>query len=94
MVVALAMVAEFGAMSLTPSPAHAQADDPEDICMASPGSFIPDQGVALGDSELYNVGPCFGVANATIAATGSCLATQVSYRWQWSLMTAIKTLVT
>ena len=53
-VVALALVAVFGAMSLTPSPAHAQ----DAICTAA--GFIPNQAVALDASEVYDVTACFG----------------------------------
>ena len=56
-VVALAMVAVFGAMSLTPSPAQAQTLTEMDIC--SDQGFIPNQGVALNEMELYSVGKCF-----------------------------------
>ena len=69
-VVALAMVAVFGAMSLA-DPVAAQdtpvtVPDPEpNVCTTA--GFLPSQGVSLGGTETYNVSACFGADNAADA---------------------------
>ena len=62
-VVALALAAVFGSMSLA-NPVAAQTVGAA-ICTGA--GFIPNQGVALGESERYDVGACF---EGTTAATG------------------------
>ena len=78
-VVALAMVAVFGAMSLAPTPVAAQVDG-TGLCLGTDGGFIPDQGVALGSSERYSFEGCFAAddTNATgVRTSDPSIATAV-----------------